>query len=62
MNVHYTADPENKTWLGQSWFGINWRKLMDYNSMFSAFFLNGGLLGMIFLLYTQAPHPLCDLA
>jgi len=39
------TDPENKTWLGQSWFGTNWRKLMDYNSMFSAFFLNGGLLG-----------------
>ena len=62
VNMHYTADPENKTWLGQSWFGTNWRKLMDYNSMFSAFFLNGGLLGMIFLLYTQAPHPLCVLA
>ena len=44
------VDPENKTWLGQSWFGLNWRKLMDYNSMFSAFFLNGGLLGMMLVL------------
>ena len=40
------ADEKQSTWLGQSWFGTQWRRLIDFNGFFSAAFLNGGILGM----------------
>ena len=39
------ADEDNTTWLGQSWFGTQWRRLINFNGFFSAGCLNGGLLG-----------------
>ncbi len=39
------TDEDGSTWLGQSWFGSQWRRLINYNQFFSAATLNGGLLG-----------------
>ena len=41
------ADHKQTTWLGQSYFGAQWRRLIDFNQVFSAACLNGGLLGNI---------------
>lgn len=39
------ADQKQTTWLGQSYFGSQWRRLIEFNQVFSAACLNGGLLG-----------------
>ena len=39
------ADQKQTTWLGQSYFGTQWRRLIEFNQVFSAACLNGGLLG-----------------
>ena len=42
------ADNDQSTWLGQSWFGSQWRRLINWNQFISAATLNGGLLGGLY--------------
>ena len=45
MLVPILADQEEKSWLGQSWFGREWRMLTNRNQFLTSGMLNGGLLG-----------------
>lgn len=47
LGLFVLTDEKQSTWLGQSWFGLQWRRLVDFNGFFSAAFLNGGILGTI---------------
>ena len=46
MHLPCHADQKQTTWLGQSYFGTQWRRLIEFNQVFSAACLNGGLLGV----------------
>ncbi|KAL3150287.1 hypothetical protein ABBQ32_000137 [Trebouxia sp. C0010 RCD-2024] len=56
LGVFVLTDQKQSTWLSQSFFGIQWRRLIDFNQVFSAGCLNGGLLGAVIAYVRLSEH------
>ncbi|DBA78816.1 hypothetical protein WJX77_001668 [Trebouxia sp. C0004] len=56
LGLYVLTDEDSSTWLGQSWFGHQWRRLINYNQFFSAATLNGGLLGSLIASFRLKEH------
>lgn len=46
------SDKHDKYWLTRSQFGQRWRALIQYNPIFSMFFVNGSMLALLLIAHT----------
>ncbi|GMH40914.1 hypothetical protein BSKO_08818 [Bryopsis sp. KO-2023] len=56
LGLYVLMDEPGDKWLSQTEFGKLYKRLVAFNPIFSAFFVNGGLLGMLMCFVKLRDH------